>query len=110
MPLLPLVREMRSPVLGPAGFIALSAERLFLAVADGPDTVCRNAQRDQGLLGGIRAVVAQCQVVFSRAALVAVPLDGELDVGMLLQKARVGLQGVLRLLSDIVAVVGEVHV
>ena len=89
--LLSLIHEVRPPVLRPAGFGAFGAERLFLAVADGANAIRRNAQRDQRLLGGVGAIVAQRQVVLGRAALVAVALDGELDVGMLLQEARIGL-------------------
>src|SRR5271165_3704495 len=102
-----LVHEMSAAVLLPARLGTLCAERFFLAVADGADTVAGNAQLHQSLFGCVRPVVAERQVVLGGAALVAVPLDCELDIGVLLQKAGVRLQCLLILWLDVVAVVGE---
>src|ERR1019366_4515528 len=50
------------------------------------------------------------EVVFGGAALVAVPLDGDVNVGMLLQEPRIALQRCLIGCAHIVLVVIEVNV
>ena len=54
---------MRAPVLRVRGFVVSRIEREFLAVADGPQPVGRNAQRHQIGARGNRAAFAQCQIV-----------------------------------------------
>src|SRR5581483_12185174 len=80
-----LVDEVPAPVLLPALLVGLGAERLLFAVADGLDAVGSNAGLHQGLLHGIGSVIAQRQVVLGGTALVTVPLNRELNVGVLLQ-------------------------
>ena len=70
-------REVHAAVLLPARLVVVGALRTFLAVADGLQLVAGNAQLDQEVLGGGGAPVAQGQVVFGRAALVAMALDGD---------------------------------
>ena len=50
-------------------------ERKLLAVADGPMRSAGDAEREQVVLGGQRAPIAQRQIVFGRAAFVAVAFD-----------------------------------
>src|SRR5580698_11581202 len=78
----PVNREAGSPVLLPALFGRLRAERLLLAVADHTDSTRRHSCRHQRILGGVGAVFAQSQVVLVRSALVAVTADHDLDVRM----------------------------
>ena len=52
--------------------VGFGALRTLLAVADGLQTVGGNSELHQEVLGGTGAAVAQAQVVFGRAALVAV--------------------------------------
>ena len=101
---------MAAPVLLPALLIRFGAERLFLAVADGLDVVGGNASLDQRVTDGIRAAVAQSQVVLGRSALVAVSLYREGDVGMLLQERDIALQRRLLVGIDIALVIVEVDV
>src|SRR3974377_1741012 len=108
--LLLLVNEMPAAVLLPARFVAFRAERPFLAVADGADAVAGNTQLHQRLLGSVRAVVSERQIVLGGTTLVAVSLDGERHFGMLLQEVRIRLQNLLILRLNVVAVVGEEHV
>src|SRR5512140_2726208 len=68
-------RHMVAAIPLVAGLVRVRADRLFLTVADGPDLV-----RGQPLLhveipqaGG--STITQTQVVFGRAALVAMPFD-----------------------------------
>src|SRR5258708_36243455 len=70
---------MAAAVLLPASLGALHAEGLLLAEADGAEAVGGNAKRDEILLDGARAAVAQTQVVFRGAALVAMTFHGHLE-------------------------------
>src|ERR1035438_4616062 len=84
LPVLLTRREVCPPVLLVAGFVGIRALRPFLAVADRLQPVRRHAQRLQELLGRCRAPVAQAEVVFGRAAFVAVAFhhdDGRGEIG-----------------------------
>src|SRR5581483_331666 len=105
-----LVDEVPAPVLLPTLFVGLGAERLLFAVADGLDAVGADAGLHQGLLDGVGAVIAQCQVVLGRAAFVAVPLDGELDVGVLREELSVPLQRGLLVGTNVVLVIVKENV
>src|SRR5437763_639937 len=61
---------MAAAVLLPAGLVALHAEGLLLAEADGAEAVGGNAQRNHELLDGGGAAIAEAQVVFRGATLV----------------------------------------
>src|ERR1700736_2093965 len=76
---------MAAAILLPAGFVALRAEGLFLAEADGADAVGGDAQRDEILLDGAGAAIAQRKVVFGGAALVAVAFDGNANAWIIAQ-------------------------
>ena len=84
-----LVHEVPNAILLPAGFVRFGAERFFLAVADRLDAIAAHAALNEGILYRVGAIRAQRQVVFSGAALVAVSLNRDVDVGMLLQELRV---------------------
>jgi len=77
---------MAAAVLLPAFLVALGAEGLFLAEADGADAVGRDALRDDVLLDGSGAAVAEAEVVFGGAAFVAMALDGDLDRGIVAEE------------------------
>jgi len=66
----------------PAVFGALGAERLFFAVADGADAVAGDAGAHECSFYGVSAVVAESQVVFGRAAFIAMAFDRETDSRM----------------------------
>ena len=72
----------------PARLVALHAEGLFLAVADGAQPVRRNAERYKELFYGGGAAVAEGEVVFRRTTLIAVAFDGYLEPRILLQEIR----------------------
>ena len=63
----------------------LGADRIFLAEADCIQLIGGHAHRHQIVLGGFGAGIAKRDVVFGRAALVAITLDLQLVVGILLQ-------------------------
>src|SRR5258706_13805257 len=67
---------MAATVLLVARLVVLVAEGLLLAEANGAEAVGRNAQRNEVLLDGAGAAIAQAQVVFRGAPLVAVAFDG----------------------------------
>jgi hypothetical protein len=102
--------EMCSAVLLPALFVALRASRLFLAVADGTDARGRDAQLHKCVLCGRGAIVAEREIVLGRSAFVAMTLDGEVNVGMLLQVIGIRLQNGLVARAHSVRVIIEVNV
>src|SRR5208282_2179536 len=71
------VHEVSAAVLLPAAFVRLGAERFLFAVAEGLDAIAGHSSLDDRILHRVRAIGAQGQVIFGRAALVAVSLDGE---------------------------------
>src|SRR5436309_9930638 len=77
---LPVNRELRAPVLLVAGLSRLGAELLLFPEAHNADTRSRNAGIHQRSLGGVRAILAQRQVVLGRATLVAVAANHDLYV------------------------------
>src|ERR1700694_5884313 len=79
---------MAATVLLPAGLVALVAEGLLLAEANDGEAVGRNAQRNEVLLDGAGAAIAQAQVVFRGATLVAVAFDGYLETWIIFQEIR----------------------
>src|SRR5712664_2869802 len=79
---------MAAAVLLPAGLVALVAEGLLLAEADGVDAVGRNAQSEHVLLHGAGTAIAEAQVVFRGAPLVAVAFDGYLEARIVFQEIR----------------------
>ena len=77
---------MAAAVFLPAGFVALHAEWLFFTVADSADAVCANAERNQVLLDGGSATIAEREVVFGRAALIAVAFNDDFDLRIIAQE------------------------
>src|SRR6266576_6769486 len=101
---------MPAAILLPAAFVRLGAERLLLAVADRLDSAGAQAGLHQSVLYGVGTAVAQSQVVFRGAALVAVSFKRELDVGMLAKELRVALNGGLLVGTNTIRVVIKVDV
>src|SRR5208282_2579700 len=110
LPLLFLVHEVAATILLPATFVRLGAEWFLLAVADGLDAIAADSGLDERILHGVRAIGAQGEVIFGGAALVAMSLDGDVDVGMLLQEACIALHRALVGGAYIVLVVVEVNI
>src|SRR5690242_8373721 len=102
-----LVDQVPAPVLLPALFVFFGAERFFLAVADGLDAVSADTSLHQGVAHGTGAIVAEGKVVLGGTAAVAVSLNGEANVGMLLEEINVALQGRLLVAPHVVLVVVE---
>src|SRR5580704_11498078 len=67
--------EVPAAILLPALLGAFRAERPLFAPAYRVDPVGRNTERDEIVLRRLRAALAEAQVIFRRAALVAVALD-----------------------------------
>src|SRR5438094_3911079 len=82
---------MTAPVLLPACLVRLGAERLLFPVTNGLDSVRGDPSRNQRVLHRAGAIVAECEVVLGRSAFVAVALNGEADIGMLLQERDICL-------------------
>src|SRR6267142_2007207 len=79
---------MAATVLLVARLVVLVAEGLLLAEANGAEAVGRNPQRNEVLLDGGGAAIAQAQVVFRGATLVAVAFDGCFNRWVPLQEVR----------------------
>src|SRR5882757_7630416 len=76
---LAIERELGTAVLLPAGLALFGAELLFFAVADDAQTGGRDAGGDQRSAGSIGTVLAERQIVLSRATLVGISTDQHLD-------------------------------
>src|SRR2546423_4480608 len=77
---------MAPAVLLPAALVVLAAELLFLAEADGVQSVGGNAQRDEVLLDGARAAIAKREVVFGGTALVTMTFNGDAHLRIIAQE------------------------
>src|SRR5215472_7531878 len=104
------VHEVSAAVGLPALLGRLRAERFLLAVADRLDVRRVDAALDQGGLHRVGAAVAQRQVVFGRSPLVAVSLNGEAHVGMLLQEVDIALHRRLLVWTDVRLVEVKEHI
>jgi hypothetical protein len=98
--------EVADAVALPAFFVALGAKLFFLAEARGVETVGGNAELHEVILNGRGAAIAEDQVVFGGAALVAAALDGHFDLRILAQEVR----GLAESVAGIGADVGFVEV
>src|SRR2546429_6131122 len=67
---------MAAAVLLPASLVVFHAERFLLAEADGIHAIGGDAERYEIFFHGGGATVAEAEVVFGRAALVAMTLHG----------------------------------
>ena len=79
-------REFIAPVLLITVFALVIANGSFLSVAGGFDIRGIDAMLDQEFLDAIGAAVAQSQVVFFTAAIVAASCDREFQAAVLLKK------------------------
>src|SRR5258706_2883638 len=104
------VYEVSAAILLIATFVRLGAERFLVARADGLDSIATHSSLDEPILHRVRAVGAESQVIFGRAALVAVSLNSDVNVGMLLKELRIALQRALLIRAYIIFVVIEVDV
>src|SRR5208283_540838 len=102
--------EVIATILLPAAFIRLVTDWQFLTIADGGDSARRNSQRRKVILGRLRALGAECDVVLLGSALVAIALDLHMGTRMILQPGRIAAKDgtVLRLHG--VIVVSEVNI
>src|SRR6516165_6213029 len=78
---------MRPAIALPAGLIGFGTDRSFLAVADGLEAFCGNAEVNQEVLGGLAAAVSQTEVVIGLSAFIAVALHHNADVREIRQDA-----------------------
>src|SRR5258708_26407637 len=101
---------MTTTILLPASFVALGAERLLFAVADRLDATGVDTLRGQRILDCGGALISQSEVIFGGTAVVAVPLDRDVDVGMLAQKLRIGLDRTLLIAADVSLIVIKVNI
>src|SRR5262249_25043022 len=72
-----LVLDVRAAVLRPCGFVVSHRHRLLFAIADRLDAAVGHAQDGHHFLHGFGTALAQREVVFAAAALVAVALDAD---------------------------------
>src|SRR5689334_9255469 len=94
-------------ILRPAILGRLRADRVFLAVGDRFHARGRDAQADQKLLHGIGSAGTEREIVFARAALVAVAFDRDANRGIFLQPGCLTLQRGFVVVLDIVLVESE---
>src|SRR4051812_32883453 len=99
--------EVSAAVLLPALFRCFGAGGLFLAIADRLDAVGGDAGADKSRLGCSRTIVTEREVVFGRSTLVAVTLDRDSDVRVLLQEGGICLDDRLAISANVVPIVVE---
>src|ERR1700723_2938005 len=105
-----LIDKVATAVLLPTGLVFFQAERFLLAVADGLDAAGVDSGGGQGIFYRAGALIAQRQVVFGRAAVVAVSFNRKADVRVLVEEEHVGLNGSLLIATNVGLVVVEVNV
>src|ERR1051326_2649915 len=87
---------MVAAVLRPRRLVVTRVERPLFTVADGADAGRVDAERRQVLLRGVRAAVAEGEVVLLGAALVAVTFDQEVVLRVLLEPVGRSRESALR--------------
>src|SRR4029077_12444973 len=102
--------EVAAAILRPTRLGLLLAERPLLSVGDRLDAAAVDAERNEVVLGGVGAPLAEREDVLVGAAVVAVALDEDLDRAELLQPLGVRGQGRPRVVAQLVLVVVEVRV
>src|ERR1043165_8555094 len=85
------VLDVRASVLRPGRLVVAHGRRLLLAVAHGLDGRVGSAEHGHHLLHRFGTALAECEVVFAAAALVAVALDAHMLASMVGDVARVRL-------------------
>jgi hypothetical protein len=101
---------MSPTILLPAILVVVGANRPILTIRDGADGVGADSQIAQESLGSGGASVTQTEVILFAPTLVAVALDGELDIRVCLQEVGIGCQGLARVRTDVGLVEIEVGV
>src|SRR3989441_6153078 len=89
------------PVLLPTILVAVGAHRSSLPVGNDRNPVASHPEVDEEVLRGVGPPVAQTEVVLLAAALIAVPLNREFDLGVGLEEVGVCRQGLLSVRSDV---------
>src|SRR5208282_4969784 len=102
--------EVVNPVLLPALFVILGAERLFFAETDGLDALCGDPALHERLPHRFRAAGAEGDVVFLRSAVVTMALDENLDTRMLREEGAIILDSWRLAGADSGFVVVEEHI
>src|SRR3989442_11479218 len=105
-----LDQEGGAPVLGPARLALLGAQRSLLAVADDRDAVRLDALRHEVVHRGLRASLAERQIVLVGAALVTVPFDEDEPIRVRLEPRSVRVEHLCIVRPDVVPVEVEVDV
>src|SRR5580692_9975802 len=75
-------------VLRPAGDVVANRDRPLLAIANRPHARSGHALSDEIIMHRLRASRAKSEIVFPRAALVGVPLNGEAVLVVLIEPGR----------------------
>src|SRR2546428_10364640 len=102
--------EVGPPVLLPAILVAVGAHRSSLPVGNDRNPVASHPEVDEEVLRGVGPPVAQTEVVLLAAALIAVPLNREFDLGVGLEEVGVCRQGLLSVRSDVGLIIVTVRI
>src|SRR5688572_11433132 len=89
--LLTRVLDVRAAILRPGLLVVTGRHRLLLTVADGLDAAVSDAQHRHHLLHRLGAPLAEREVVFAAATLVAIALDADARVALVAHVARMCL-------------------
>src|SRR5438105_6574516 len=83
------IQDLDATILRPGCFTVSAIDRFLFAVGDRRYAVGGNAEHAHRALHGLRAALAESEVVLARAALVAVAFEMHFDVRVGRQVARV---------------------
>ena len=84
--------ELAAPIATPGGFVVAIGHRALFAVRDRTKSARFDTETGQIVANRSRSALTQGQVVFDGTALIAVPLDDDLETRVQLEDARVVLQ------------------
>src|SRR5262249_32940809 len=104
-----LHEKLRATIRRPARLGVLGARRPLLTIRHGGDALGLHAARDEVCLRGLRASLAEGEVVFGRAALVAVALDQDEQFGVCREPGRIRVEDLRVAGADVRLVEVEVN-
>src|SRR5262245_16433921 len=109
MTLLLRVDDLDTAILRPCGFIAARGGRALFAIAHRRELRLRRSLQQQRATHGLRAALAEADVVLTRTALVRVPFETHLRARRRSQMLGVSRDDIGALAPDLAAVEVEVN-
>src|SRR5512134_160629 len=103
------IHELDAAIQAPRFLVAARLRRTLFAIAHGRELLGSSALQHQHTAHGLRAALAETDVVLAAAALVGMPFEPKLHVRVLRELLAVSLKLRVELGQDVGRVVVEVH-